>query len=339
MPREVRDINPVRWMAGEVLLIDQTRLPHELLTVNYWNVENLAGAIETMVVRGAPAIGIAAAFGVALSAFKNQAGTETPILGDIERLRRTRPTAVNLFWALDRMEMILKECVKVSGKARFERLLSEAQAILQEDIAMCQAIGRHGAQWINRGDTVLTHCNAGALATGGWGTALGIIRSAWAEDKDFLVYATETRPRQQGARLTAWELQYSHIPVTLIPDTACGALMKAGKIQRVIVGSDRIAANGDVANKIGTYQLAVLAKHHDIPLIVAAPSSTIDARCPTGSQIPIEYRSELEVLQIGKERITAEGVPALNPAFDVTPAEYVTAIVTEKGVFQYPYKF
>ena len=340
MPRDVRDINPVHWIAGEVSLIDQTQLPGELVSLRCRDVESVARAIETMIVRGAPAIGVTAAYGVALAGQQFQtASTIRPILDSIARLRQTRPTAVNLFWALDRMQKVVEQLWDLPGRDRAALLLAEANTICSEDIAMCKAMGQHGAAWIKDGMGVLTHCNAGALATAGWGTALGVIRSAYAQDKNFMVYADETRPRQQGARLTAWELQYSQIPVTLISDTVAGSLMKAGKIQLVIVGADRIARNGDVANKIGTYSVAVLAKYHQIPLLVVAPSSTIDTQCPDGLYIPIEYRSDLEVTHIGSEQVAPKGIAVLNPAFDVTPAALVSAIVTEKGVFRTPYQF
>ena len=338
--RDILDINPIRWIAGEVALIDQTKLPLDLVTVRIKTFQAMAEAIETMLVRGAPAIGIAAAFGVVLAAqeFQN-APTIEPVEKAIARLRQTRPTAVNLFLALDRMHHVLHQVWTHPSAQRIERLLAEAQAILNEDIAMCHRIGEHGASLISNGMGILTHCNAGALATGGWGTALGVIRSAYASGKNFMVYADETRPRQQGSRLTAWELQHSQIPVTLIADTVAGSLMQAGKIQLVVIGADRIARNGDVANKIGSYSLAVLARHHGIPFLVAAPSSTIDAECTSGQEIPIEYRSDLEVTHIGVEQIAPSHISVLNPAFDVTPAALVSAIVSEQGVFTAPYHF
>jgi methylthioribose-1-phosphate isomerase len=314
--------SPLEWKAGKLRLLDQRKLPNEEIWLEYTDYREVARAIRDMVVRGAPAIGCTAAFGYALGV---RAGVERKVI--FETLRSTRPTAVNLFWALERMS-------KVSDP-EVER---EAIAIWQDDIERCLAIGRHGAHLIPDGGTVLTHCNAGALATGGYGTALGVIRAALEAGKQISVYADETRPFLQGARLTAWELARDGIPTTLITDNMAGALMARGEIQVVVVGADRIAQNGDTANKIGTYTVAVLAREHSIPFYVAAPLSTVDLDTPDGAHIPIEERDAREVTHVGAARLAPDGIGVRNPAFDVTPARYIRGIITEAGVAEPPYE-
>lgn len=320
-----------------VRLLDQTALPHQVVYLDIHTAQEMANAIETMLVRGAPAIGIAGAYGVVLSArsvfrpylelnlFREQ------IRQDIQLLAKTRPTAVNLFWVLRKMEAVL-DSPAVSPEELLEKLTKQALQIHQEDILACQQIGEHGASVVPRGARILTHCNAGALATGGYGTALGVVRSAFARDPSVQVFADETRPRFQGARLTTWELIEDHIPVTLVADNMSGYLMQAGKVDVVIVGADRITANGDTANKIGTYNLALIAHAHNVPFYVAAPLSTIDRSLTTGADIPIEERSSEEISTINHELICATGTKFFNPAFDVTPARYITGIITEKGI-------
>ena len=327
------DLRPVAWEDGKVKLIDQTRIPDELVILEYTDYRDVAEAICSMKVRGAPAIGVTAALGIALGA---QSITSICQLEEIaDEFRRTRPTAVNLFWAIDRMMKTARE--NATGELK-NILLDEALAILKEDIEINRSIGRHGAELIKDGDTILTHCNAGALATAGYGTALGVIRSAAESGKHIKVIADETRPRLQGMKLTAWELVQYGIPVTVITDSMAGWAMSKGMVNCVIVGADRIAANGDVANKVGTYSVAVLARAHGIPFYVAAPMATVDLSISDGSHIPIEERCTTEVTHIGGIRIAPEGVSVLNPAFDVTPAEYVTGIITERGVLRPPYK-
>ena len=299
----------------------------------------MAQAIRELKVRGAPAIGVTAAMGVALGAQTVAAAdydTFVKQVGEIcDHLAASRPTAVNLFWAIARMKDTLAALKNKTVAEIKAELIRESQAILDEDIALCKAMGRHGATLIQSGQTVLTHCNAGALATAGYGTALGVIRAAWEQGKQIRVIADETRPVLQGARLTAWELMQDKIPVTLITDNMAGALMRQGKIQLCVVGADRIAANGDVANKIGTYSVAVLARAHNIPFYVAAPYSTIDLKTKSGAEIPIEQRNPLEVTVIhGSHPVAPEGVEVFNPAFDVTPADLITGIITERGVFK-----
>lgn len=319
-----------------VLLLDQTALPQEVRYVTIQTVPEMAGAITDMLVRGAPAIGIAGAYGVVLGARAHVQNTgcleevKAKLLADIEQLAATRPTAVNLFWALNEMKRVLDRAETTD--ILLDDLTRQAIAIHEADIQACQTMGNLGAELIPKGARLLTHCNAGALATGGYGTALGVVRSAYARDKTIEVYADETRPRLQGARLTTWELVEDGIPVTLISDNMSGSLMRAGKIDAVIVGADRITANGDTANKIGTYNLAVLAKAHGLPFYVAAPLSTIDRSLQTGADIPIEERCASEISTIGTETICASGTRFYNPAFDVTPAELISAIITEKGV-------
>lgn len=329
----------IEWKRGRVRMLDQRRLPQRVLFLEYKDYKGVAQAIKKMVIRGAPAIGIAAAMGVALGAQKIKVKTFEEFYNRLiiicEHLAGTRPTAVNLFWAIKRMRALV-EINKDKKVQDIKRLLiTEALNILKEDVEINRAIGRNGAPFIKDGDTILTHCNAGALATGGYGTALGVIRTAWEEGKRIHAYADETRPVLQGARLTVWELMQDGIPVTLITDNMAGYLMKRGKINLCIVGADRIAANGDTANKIGTYSVAVLAKEHGIPFYVAAPLSTIDPTISSGDEIPIEERDQREVTHIwGRVQIAPKDVRVVNPAFDVTPASYITAIITEKGAFQ-----
>lgn len=329
----------VEWKDGAVCLLDQSRLPGAVEILACRDYRAVADAIRELKVRGAPAIGVTAALGVALGAQSVRATDfqtfAMAVLTICDHLAATRPTAVNLFWAIERMKRKLESLRTLSVKAVQQALIAEAQAILEEDIALCKAMGRHGAELIKDGQTVLTHCNAGALATAGYGTALGVIRAAWEQGKKIRVIADETRPVLQGARLTAWELMQDHIPVTLITDNMAGSLMREGKIHLCVVGADRIAANGDVANKIGTYSVAVLAKAHGIPFYVAAPYSTIDLKTKSGADIPIEQRNSLEVTSIhGSHPVAPDGVAVYNPAFDVTPAGLITGIITERGVFK-----
>ncbi len=329
----------VEWKDGVVRLLDQSRLPGAVEFLECRDYRAVAEAIKGLKIRGAPAIGVAAAMGVALGAQSvsvagyDEFAKAVSVIGD--NLAATRPTAVNLFWAIERMKRKLAELRNRPLTEIKRALIEEAQRISDEDVALCKAIGRHGAALIEDGQTILTHCNAGALATAGYGTALGVIRAAWEQGKKIRVIVDETRPVLQGARLTTWELMQDKIPVTLITDNMAGALMRKGQIHLCVVGADRIAANGDVANKIGTYSVAVLAKAHGIPFYVAAPYSTIDLATRSGDQIPIEQRNPQEVLSFhGSPLIAPAGVEVLNPAFDVTPAEYITAIITERGVFK-----
>ena len=330
-------IPTVEWKDGVVRLLDQSQLPGRVEILECRDVESVVSAIRSLRVRGAPAIGVTAAMGIALGAqaiMENEVSALTRKILDVCRqFADTRPTAVNLFWAIERMKGVLQGGRECPASEIRSRLLQEALAIQREDVARCQTIGRHGANLIKDGQRILTHCNAGALATAGYGTALGVVRAAWEQGKKIHVFADETRPVLQGARLTAWELMEDGIPVTLITDNAAGTVMRQGKIDLCVVGADRIAANGDVANKIGTYSVAVLAKAHGIPFYVAAPSSTIDVATPVGSAIPIEERPGDEVTALnGGPWIAPKGVTVFNPAFDVTPAEYVTGIITEEGV-------
>jgi len=329
--------NAVVWHDEHLYLLDQRILPLQTAFIRLTTVEEVANAIRDMVVRGAPAIGVTAAFGVVVAAQnaweKREARWKSTIAADLSTLAMSRPTAVNLFWALNRMQKVIAE---IGAENPTPRLLAEAQAIHKEDIAANRCLGDLGADLIVEPTSVITHCNAGALATGGYGTALGVIRSAFAAGKIQQVYADETRPWLQGSRLTAWELNQDNIPVTLLIDGAAASLMARGGIGWVIVGSDRIAANGDVANKIGTYGLAVAAKHHGVKVMVAAPTSTVDMSVATGADIPIEERDAAEVLNCGGKQLGASGVNAWNPVFDVTPASLVDAIVTEKGVVLQP---
>ena len=337
-------IIPVKWSDEGVEMLDQRLLPTEEKWLTLRTYNEVAAGIKDMVVRGAPAIGVSAAYGVALGA-KQFVGTDVTDLEDeidyiCEVLGKTRPTAVNLFWALDRMKRTFRKA-KDEGRtvSEIKEILKvDAKAIHDEDIESQRLIAQFGGELIEDNSTVLTHCNAGALATGGvWGTALGVVRGAVNQGKTISVIADETRPYLQGARLTAWELMQDDIPVTLITDNMSGHIMKKGGVQAVVVGSDRIAANGDVANKIGTYMVAVLAKRHGIPFYVAAPLSTIDLNCPTGDEIPIEERDRSEVTHVKDHQLAPEGVGVSNYAFDVTPHDLVTAIITEKGVARAPY--
>ncbi len=335
-------IKPIEYRDGICRMIDQRLLPTQEVWLEYTGYQGVAEAIQTMVVRGAPAIGVAAAFGAAFGARDIVADDFAAFFAQLEQvcavLAATRPTAVNLFWALERMQRIAKEHCELPLAELKERLLQEALDVAAEDEQINRTMGAYGAPLIDDGSRVLTHCNAGALATGGYGTALGVIRAAVESGKKLMVYADETRPFLQGARLTAWELHSDGIPVTLICDNMAGALMSQGEIDCVIVGADRIAANGDVANKIGTYTVAVLAKEHNLPFYVAAPISTIDPAIADGSLIPIEERDEKEVTHYANTRVAPEGIAVRNPAFDVTPARLVSAIITERGVARGDYQ-
>ena len=334
-------IQTLEWTDSGVRFIDQTKLPTEETYVTCKTYTQVADVIRNMVVRGAPAIGVAAAMGIALGVKNSKAENGGDLKHDFDQIcdviGKTRPTAVNLFWAIKRMRDKF-EMLRVRPLAQVRQaLVEEAQRMHAEDIAANQAMGRHGATLMPDSGGVLTHCNAGALATCGYGTALGVIRTAVEQGKAIHVYADETRPFLQGARLTAWELMKDGIPTTVISDNMAGAMMHQGKINAIVVGADRIAANGDVANKIGTYSVAVLAREHAIPFYVAAPLSTVDFETPDGSGIPIEQRDGKEVTHIAGRQMVPDGVEVENPAFDVTPAKYVTAIVTEKGIARAPY--
>jgi methylthioribose-1-phosphate isomerase len=330
----------VSWQDGEVVMIDQRRLPGEEIYLHCHDHLAVAEAIRSMAIRGAPAIGVAAALGIALGV-RNSAASGAALRAEFAAicgsLAATRPTAVNLFWAIERMRRRFAAVEAEGRTALADELLREALAIEAEDLAACERMGELGAALIPSGARLLTHCNAGALATAGYGTALGVIRSAARQGKVKNVYADETRPYLQGARLTAWELSREGIATTLIADSMAGHLMSRGEVDAVIVGADRIAANGDVANKIGTYTLAVLAKENGVPFYVAAPMSTIDLATPSGEAIPIEERAAEEVTHHGGRRLAPEGIAVRNPAFDVTSHRYVTAIVTERGVARAPY--
>ena len=332
-------VETIEWTSAGVVMIDQTKLPREETFVTCRTYLEVADAIRSMVIRGAPAIGVAAAMGVALGIAHADAGDLDAQFQNIcDTLARTRPTAVNLFWAIDRMKRVYLESRKFPLRELREGLIAEAQQIRLEDIAINQAIGRNGAPLVPDGKTVLTHCNAGALATAGYGTALGVIRAAISAGKKIDVFADETRPFLQGARLTVWELQQDNIPATLITDNMAGHFLKSGRIGCVVVGADRIAANGDVANKIGTYSVAVLAKENDVPFFVAAPISTLDLALDSGDQIPIEQREASEVTHVFGVPVAPGNTTVQNPAFDVTPNRYVTAIITERGVARPPYR-
>jgi methylthioribose-1-phosphate isomerase len=336
-------IPTLTWTSEGVRFIDQTKLPLDESYVIATTYEEVADVIVTMVVRGAPAIGVSAAYGVALGALRSKAKTTQEFEPEFEkicaRLAGTRPTAVNLFWAIDRMKRVFSSMIAAGAPLTDiqQKLLAEAHAMYEEDIAACKTMGAFGGELLPDEGGVLTHCNAGALATCGYGTALGVIRSAVEQGKRIHVYADETRPFLQGARLTAWELMEDGIPTTVICDNMAASLMRAGKIKAVVVGADRIAANGDFANKIGTYSVAILAKEHGIPFYCAAPWSTIDTATATGDAIPIEERSAREVTHHGGKQLTPHNVGICNPAFDVTPAKYVTAIITERGILRAPY--
>ncbi|MBI3941346.1 MAG: S-methyl-5-thioribose-1-phosphate isomerase [Acidobacteria bacterium] len=334
-------IRTIEWTDQGVVMIDQRLLPAQEIYQNCQTYEQVAEAIRTMVIRGAPAIGVAAAMGVALGVRNLSAASGQELDARVDAicdaLSKTRPTAVNLFWAIERMRRAYRACRHLRLPEIQEALRKEAIGIYREDIEINQRIGSHGQALLPDQATVLTHCNAGALATAGFGTALGVIRAAVNAGKSIHVLADETRPFLQGARLTAWELMKDRIPVTLITDNMAGHIMKTDRVQAVIVGADRIAANGDVANKIGTYSVAILARAHGIPFYVAAPMSTIDFGTPSGEAIPIEERNMSEVLELQGRRIAPDSVEARNPAFDVTPAEYVSAIITERGIARFPY--
>jgi methylthioribose-1-phosphate isomerase len=333
----------IEWSGDAVVMIDQRKLPASEVYVNCKTAQEVAKAIKTMVIRGAPAIGVAAAMGIALGMRRSKAtGTKqfaTEFQKICDMMAATRPTAVNLFWAIERMKRTFAEAAQGGGSVEElkRRLEAEAQAIHDEDVQSCRAMGAYGATLVPATAKILTHCNAGALATAGYGTALGVIRAAAESGKQVVVLADETRPFLQGARLTAWELVKDGIDTTVITDNMAASMMRLGHVDLVVVGADRIAANGDVANKIGTYGVAVLAREHGIPFYVAAPLSTIDLHTPDGSRIPIEERNEREVTHVGSSRLTPEGARIRNPAFDVTPAAYVTAIVTERGIARPPY--
>lgn len=332
----------IEWDNGTVRMIDQRRLPDELVILEFTDYREVAQAICEMAVRGAPAIGAAAAFGLALGARQSTARSRTELLSELESvahiLRQTRPTAVNLFWAIDRLLGRARDPALKTPAEIVAALEREAQALADEDVAINRRMGAHGAEVISDGDNILTHCNTGFLATVDYGTALGVIRTAWEQGKRIHVWVDETRPRLQGARLTAWELMRDGIPMTLIADNAAGHLMRTGQVDVVLFGADRIAANGDVANKIGSYKLAVLARENGVPCYSVAPTSTIDLSLPDGDAIPIEERDPEEVTIIGGARIAPPGVPVYNPAFDVTPHRYLTGIITENGIVYPPFQ-
>lgn len=334
-------IETLEWTDAGVRFVDQTKLPTEETYVVCETYQQVADVIRNMVVRGAPAIGVAAAMGIAIGVKNSGANSVADLKKDFDQIctviGATRPTAVNLFWAIRRMTEKFESLQSKSVAQIKQQLVDEAKRMHAEDIAANQAMGRHGATLMPSSGGVLTHCNAGALATCGYGTALGVIRAAVEQGKKIHVYADETRPFLQGSRLTAWELMKDGIPTTVISDNMAGAMMSQGKICAIVVGADRIAANGDVANKIGTYTVAVLAKEHGIPFYVAAPFSTIDLQTPEGNKIPIEQRNTREVTHIAGRQMVPDGVAVENPAFDVTPSKYVTAIITELGIARAPY--
>jgi methylthioribose-1-phosphate isomerase len=329
----------IKWERDRVVMIDQRKLPLKEVYVECRNENQVAGAIEKMVIRGAPAIGVAAAYGVALGMLRVAPNENLDLRFDqvCARLARTRPTARNLFWALERMKRIFEESRELSLAELRKKLIREARAIEKEDVETNKRIGHFGQGLIRDGDSILTHCNAGALATAGYGTAVGIIRAAFEEGKKIHVIVDETRPFLQGARLTAWELDKLGIPMTLITDNMAGWLMKKGEVQVVVTGADRIVRNGDAANKIGTYSLAVLARHHGIPFYMAAPLNTFDFSLRSGAEIPIEERPSQEVRQAGGRAITLPHIQVRNPAFDVVPAKLITAIISEQGIARPPY--
>lgn len=333
----------IRWENGKVIMLDQLKLPQELKYETYHHYKEVAEAIRRMVIRGAPAIGIAAAMGIAQGCSehpnKDRASFEKTFLKVCEEMKNTRPTAVNLFWAIDRMKRLFEAAKDQSIPFVQQKLIDEAQIILKEDIQINRKIGEWGAQFVKDGDTILTHCNAGALATGGYGTATSVMRIAKEQGKSIRVLADETRPYLQGSRLTAWELMQDDIPVEIITDNMAGHFIKSGEVSLCIVGTDRTAANGDVANKIGTYMVALAAHANDVPFYVAAPTSSIDLSLASGDLIPIEERSPKEVTHIGNQMIAPQNAAARHVAFDVTPARYVTAIITENGIASPPYAF
>lgn len=337
-------IRTVFWENDSVRMIDQKALPHAEKILTFRDYRKVAAAIRNLTVRGAPAIGVAAALGIALGARKSTAGTKRQLQTDFERIckefSRTRPTARNLFWAIERMRKRFSELLAdkdIDPAALRWGLVEEAVRIGEKDIEANKRIGQFGKRFVPQDSSVLTHCNAGALATAGYGTALGVLRAAWEAGKRFHVFVDETRPVLQGARLTCWELMHENIPATLIADSMAGFLMSRGRIKAVFVGADRVAANGDVANKIGTYSVAVLARENGVPFYVAAPVSTLDLTLDSGDRIPIEQRPASEVTHVFGVPVAAEGAAVENPAFDVTPNRYVTAIVTERGVARAPY--
>jgi len=333
-------LRTIQWVNGKVVLVDQNRLPEKLGYITCATFEEVAACIRNMSVRGAPALGVAAAMGITLAALGSPAGNRSELLTELreagDKLRVTRPTAVNISWAVERM-LRRVEATPGSVEAVKAALVEEALEMAEEDVRVNKALGEHGQTLLEDGDRVLTHCNAGALATVGWGTALGVIRSAFAHGKSIRVYASETRPRLQGARLTAYELSRDCIPVTVITDNMVGYCMAQGMVDKVVVGGDRVASNGDTANKIGTYGIAVLAERHGIPFYVAAPTSSIDLSKTSGKAITIEERDHREVMEVLGRRVIPEGVEVINPAFDVTPQNLITAIITEKGVLNPPY--
>jgi methylthioribose-1-phosphate isomerase len=332
----------IEWKNSRVRLLDQRRLPQEVRYLDCRDASSVAQAIRTMAIRGAPAIGVAAAMGIALAAKKirtNQPGAFCKRLEKVcQEMKETRPTAFNLFWAVNRMEKLLEQVHSQGVREAKRRLEEEALRIYGEDLEINLRIGEYGKNLIQGGFGVLTHCNAGGLATAGFGTALGVIRAAWAEGKRFRVFVDETRPLLQGSRLTAWELSQARIPATVLTDNMAGWLMKKGEIDLVLVGADRIARNGDTANKIGTYGLAILSNWHHLPFYVAAPTSTLDISLGSGRDIPIEERSAEEVTHFGGRKITPEGVRVSNPAFDVTPHSLIHGIITEKGIVRKPFE-
>jgi methylthioribose-1-phosphate isomerase len=342
----IKEFKIIEWENDKVVMLDQRKLPTEETYITCETWEDVAEAIKNMTIRGAPAIGVAAGMALALWASASLVARRSSLVEwqsefniVSQKLFETRPTAVNLKWGLDRMKRVLGSHKEKPVDEIVKILIQEAKTIKEEDIQTNKTMGEHGQAVLDDGDTVLTHCNAGALATAGWGTAVGVVYSAIQAGKNIKLIADETRPVLQGARLTAWEAQKCGLDVTVICDNMAASLMAKGLINKVIVGADRIAANGDAANKIGTYSVAINAKYHGIPFYVTAPFSTIDPQTPTGKEIPIEERDPLEVSKVGCKQLTPEGVSIKNPAFDVTPNELITGIITEKGIFQAPYKF
>jgi len=332
-------IETIQWTDEGVVMIDQTRLPNEEIYVTCRNYHEVADAIRTMIIRGAPAIGVAAAMGFAIGVVHaDSANLDAEVEAISKELAGTRPTAVNLFWGIDRMNKLYAKVKHLPFAELRDRLIAEAKLVREQDIEINRRMGKHGAELVPDGKTVLTHCNAGALATAGYGTALGVIRAAIESGKKIDVFADETRPFLQGSRLTVWELQHDGIDATLITDNMAGHFLRSGRIGCVVVGADRIAANGDVANKIGTYSVAVLAKENGVPFYVAAPVSTLDLTLSHGDLIPIEERASSEVTQIFGKQVAPKNTAVRNPAFDVTPNRYVTAIITERGVARAPFE-
>ena len=333
----------IDWQGDAIVMVDQRKLPGQEIYIRCRTAQEVARAIRTMVIRGAPAIGVSAAMGIALGMRRSTAKGTKQFAVEFQKIcdmmAATRPTAVNLFWAIDRMKKVFADAAQAGHSAEeiAGRLEREARAIHDEDVASCRTMGAFGAEVVPDGARVLTHCNAGALATAGYGSALGVIRAAVEKGKRIAVFADETRPFLQGARLTAWELVRDGIETTVITESMAGPLMRAGEIDLVVVGADRIAANGDTANKIGTYTVAVLAREHKVPFYVAAPLSTIDLATPDGDHIPIEERDRREITHLGSSRLTPEGAHIRNPAFDVTPHRYISGFITEKGIFSPPY--